>query len=251
MKTITNGPNTHIWLSLLYVLLATGMLYFFNSAILWPLKMMVVFYHESAHAISTWLTGGSVIELMMSPMQGGHVVSQGGSRAITLTSGYLGSLIIGISIFIIANLTKLDKWIMGFLGIWAIGIATFIYADTYTLMFGLSLGIIMLGIAYYLPQQINDAALKVFGLMSMIYVPQDIYSDTIERSHLKSDAHMFAQEIGGDTATWGTIWLVISLFFILFSLFINYKAHSRKNRVATLKASNDAELLQKTVTIRD
>ena len=49
----------------------------------------------------------------------------------------------------------------------------------------------------------------------MAYVPLDIWSDTISRSHLRSDARMLAEEFGGFTLMWGGIWMAISLMAIV------------------------------------
>jgi hypothetical protein len=48
----------------------------------------------------------------------------------------------------------------------------------------------------------------------MIYVPFDIFSDTIARSGIRSDAYMLAERFGGATVMWGGLWLVISLAVI-------------------------------------
>jgi len=58
----------------------------------------------------------------------------------------------------------------------------------------------------------------VIGLTSMIYVPYDIFSDTIARPGLPSDAHMLADEFGGATVLWGGAWLVISVVMIGYAL---------------------------------
>jgi hypothetical protein len=52
----------------------------------------------------------------------------------------------------------------------------------------------------------------------MIYAPLDIYSDTISRSDLRSDARMLAEEFGGPTALWGGMWLIVSLGVIALTL---------------------------------
>ena len=64
----------------------------------------------------------------------------------------------------------------------------------------------------------NDICLRVIGLTSMMYVPLDIYSDTIQRSHLRSDARILAEQIGGSSTVYGIIWLMLALFVIFFSL---------------------------------
>ena len=69
----------------------------------------------------------------------------------------------------------------------------------------------MLAIARFLPRDYSDLILRVIGLASMIYVPYDIFSDTIQRSYLQSDARMLAEEFGGPTMMWGALWIVLSL----------------------------------------
>jgi hypothetical protein len=52
----------------------------------------------------------------------------------------------------------------------------------------------------------------------MIYVPIDIWQDTIVHSGALSDARMLANEMGGATFMWGGLWFVASLYFIYLTL---------------------------------
>ena len=83
--------------------------------------------------------------------------------------------------------------------------------NLFGLAYGLGMALALLGIARFLPAVISDYALRLIGVMSLLYVPRDIFSDTIQRSHLRSDARMLAEEIGGTTWLWGGIWLLVSL----------------------------------------
>jgi hypothetical protein len=76
----------------------------------------------------------------------------------------------------------------------------------------------MLLSANFLATIYNDFLLRLIGLTSMAYVPLDIYSDTISRSYLRSDAAMLAAEFGGSTVLWGVIWILISLIVIFYCL---------------------------------
>jgi hypothetical protein len=58
----------------------------------------------------------------------------------------------------------------------------------------------------------------VIGLTSLIYVPYDIFDDTIARSTLRSDAYMLAEAFGGTAMIWGAIWLVLSGIVIAWCL---------------------------------
>ncbi|MCB1340072.1 MAG: M50 family metallopeptidase [Pseudooceanicola sp.] len=183
-----------------------------------PLKLLVVFLHELSHAAATVLTGGSVASLTVSPDQGGMVISLGGNRFLTLTAGYLGSLLIGVALFLIALRTHLDHVVLGLLGVTLLAVCLLCVREWFALAFGTGTAALMLAAAWFLGRTVSDLVLRVIGLASMIYVPYDIFSDTIQRSDLQSDARMLAEEFGGPTLFWGGLWLVVSLAVIWFCL---------------------------------
>lgn len=183
-----------------------------------PLKLLIVFLHEVSHALATLATGGSVISLTVTPDQGGAVLSLGGNRFAILNAGYVGSLLIGVLLFLVAVRTHLDRAMLGLLGALLLAVTMLYVRDLFALAFGLATGAAMLAAAWYLSRNINDLALRVIGLASMVYVPYDIFSDTIARTHLQSDAWMLADEFGGPTILWGGLWLVLSILAIGVSL---------------------------------
>lgn len=176
-----------------------------------PLKILIVLLHELSHAAMTLLTGGSVESLSIDPQQGGQVVSRGGNRFLTLSAGYVGSLTIGVLLFLVAVRTKWDRLMMGLLGGIILLAATLYVRDEFALLFCVATGGAMVAASRFLSREINDLCLRVTGLTSMIYVPFDIFSDTIARSYLRSDARMLAEEIGGPTVFWGGLWFAVSL----------------------------------------
>jgi hypothetical protein len=200
------------------LLLTAAVFAFWQTTALVPLKILIVFFHEASHAIASVLTGGEVLSLSISSDQSGVVMSRGGSRFWTLTAGYLGSLLIGVALLVAATRTQLDRQIMALCGIVLLIIAGFYVRDVFALGFTIGTGIAMIVAALTLGHKANDLILRVIGLTSMIYVPYDIFSDTIARSNLRSDARMLAEEFGGTTIFWGVIWLVISLLIIGWSL---------------------------------
>ena len=186
-----------------------------NTPVVVPLKILVVFLHELAHAIAVVLTGGSVVDLSVSPQQGGHVIARGGNRFLTLSAGYLGSLLIGIALLVIALRTKADRTVLALFGCLTLLVTLLYVRDWFALFFCAATGIAMLAVARYLSRPINDMVLRVIGLSSIIYVPYDIFDDTIRRSGARSDAYMLAEEFGGPTLFWGGLWLILSLVAIV------------------------------------
>lgn len=196
------------------LLLTAAVFALWQTPVVVPLKILIVFFHEVSHAIATVVTGGEVVRLSISADQGGLVLSRGGSRFITLSAGYLGSLLIGVGLLLAATRSKADRAIMAGCGIVTLVIAGLYVREVFALAFTIGAGVVMLLIARFLGHAANDMVLRVIGLTSVIYVPFDIFSDTIARSELRSDARMLAEEFGGTTILWGSIWLVISLIVI-------------------------------------
>jgi hypothetical protein len=195
-------------------LLIIAVIGLWNFPIIYPLKLLVVFFHESSHALMTVATGGSVREMVVNSNQGGHVSSVGGSRLLTLNAGYLGSLIWGATIYLLALKSRWDKVISGVLGLIVVVITLFFVRNIFGLVFGVLSGGGMMLLGRYGNEQLNDLLLRVVGVTSMIYVPLDIYSDTISRSYLRSDARILAEELGGATVLWGGLWIAMSLLVL-------------------------------------
>lgn len=192
-----------------------------------PLKIFVVFLHEASHAFMTLLTGGDVLKLTFSPQQGGSVLSRGGNLFLIASAGYLGSLLLGAILFLFALRTKADRIVVGVLGV-AMLLLTLLYIrEPFPIMFCVVGGLTLLVSARFLPRSVNDFILRVIGLTSMIYVPFDIFSDTLARSYLRSDARIIAESVGGPTLFWGGLWLLISVVFL--GLILRYSLRSPSN----------------------
>lgn len=200
------------------ILLTVLVFALWQTPVMVPLKIFIVFLHEASHAFMTVATGGEVISLSISPDQGGSVWSRGGNRFLTLTAGYLGSLLIGVILLLLALKTSADRWILGACAVAALALAALYVRDSFAITYCLIAAVIMGTAARFLPLDLVDLMLRLIGLTSMIYVPYDILSDTILRADQRSDARMLAEEIGGFTVMWGGIWLVISLVIIFFCL---------------------------------
>lgn len=180
-----------------------------------PLKILVVFLHELSHATAAWLTGGSVEQISISAQQGGFAMTRGGNLFAILTAGYLGSLLMGVALLLIALRSEADRSVVAGLGAVMLGVVLFYVRDVFAAVFCAAAGVILLGIGRFLGHAVNDMVLRVIGLSSMIYVPYDIYDDTIARRGVQSDAHMLAEAFGGSAPLWGGMWLLISIAVIV------------------------------------
>lgn len=217
------------YLFVLLVLIA----WLWDYPLLLPLKILVVFFHESSHALATVLTGGRVTEMVVVAQQGGHVQSLGGNRFVTLSAGYLGSLAWGMVIYTIATLTHWDRMAMFLLGLGIAAVTLIFVSNGFALAFGLLTATAMMLAAKFLNREVNDFLLRLIGLTSILYVVLDIYNDTIARSHLRSDARMLAEEFGGATLFWGGSWVAISMLAMLGCLYWSVTLSPAAEKVST------------------
>lgn len=184
-----------------------------------PLKILVVFLHELSHALAAWLTGGDVLQISVSAQQGGFAITRGGNLFAILTAGYLGSLVLGVALLLVALRSTADRVVTGALGAVMLLVTLLFVRDLFAIGFCAIAGLTLLGCARFLGHAVNDTVLRVIGLSSLLYVPYDIFDDTIARAgSLRSDAHMLAEAFGGTAIIWGALWLVISLAVIVWCI---------------------------------
>ena len=189
-----------------------------STPVVLPLKLLVVFFHELSPGAAAILTGGTIESLSVNFRQGGEAWTRGGSRFLILSAGYLGSLLIGVGLLMAALRTQKDRAIVAGLGIMLFCVLVLYVRDVAGAVICAGTGAAMLAAARFLREQICDLLLRVIGLSSLIYVPYDIFDDTLRRSSLQSDARMLAEEFGGTTMMWGALWLVISAGVIVWCL---------------------------------
>jgi hypothetical protein len=210
MTRWTAAAGRHWQLALMCLVLCA----LWSTPLVLPLKLLVVLFHELSHAAATLLTGGEVVSIHVTATQGGQVISLGGNRFAILCAGYIGSLAIGVALFVAALRTNLDRAITATLGALLVATAAFYLQGAFALGFAAGTGAALIAAAAYLSREINDMVLRILGMGSMIYVPMDIFDDTIRRTHLDSDARMLATEFGGTTIMWGAAWLALAVLSI-------------------------------------
>lgn len=64
-----------------------------------PFIYLSTIFHEISHALVTLITGGEIIEFVLSPNGSGHVISRGGNNFLIAFSGYFGVTIWAILLF--------------------------------------------------------------------------------------------------------------------------------------------------------
>ena len=194
-------------------LLYFGLLWsLWDTAIIYPVKLFVVLLHEVSRAGAAVATGGTVERILLNANQGGATYTLGGNAFLTLSAGYLGSLLWGALFIMLAfNRWLRPRWILGGVGASVLLLTLFLVRGFFGMGFGILFAAALLAGAKFLSQGVNRALLLGLGLTSTLYAILDIKSDVLDRPQLPSDAAMLAEMTGIPTAAWGFLWIGIAL----------------------------------------
>lgn len=192
-----------------------------DSWLVYPFKVLVVFFHELSHGLAALLTGGRVERVELVAGEGGACWTAGGNRFLILSAGYLGSLAWGGALLLASARTRMDQAAVSALGFILAAAALIWLRPFFSIWFLLTMavGLALIAAGLYLPAGFCDFLLKAIGLTSVFYAILDIQDDILARPHLlESDAAQLARQTGLPTLFWGAIWFVAALaaaFFLL------------------------------------
>lgn len=194
-----------------------------DTFIIYPIKLLVVLFHEISHGLAAILSGGKVVALDIGLDLSGICTIEGGNSIIIASSGYLGSFIFGMILFHSSYNKNFGRWILPVIA----GVLIIFTRNSSTnaaLPFAL-MGVILLLflIIYFAPSIVSNFVLKSIGLISCIYVLIDIKEDILDNSYSYSDASILTQLTGISELIWGLLWLGLSVAGIFFLLKFAYK----------------------------
>ena len=185
-----------------------------DTALVYPLKIFVVLLHEVSHAAVAVATGGTIEQITLDPRQGGACYCPGGNAFLTLSAGYLGSLLWGGLMFSAARADRVKtEWVNGFIGAIVVILTLLFVRSSFGFVFGLIFGLAMIGVSRKIGPMLNRTLLFTLGLMSALYAILDIKSDVLDRPELRSDAAMLSEITGVPTLVWGGLWIALAIAF--------------------------------------
>jgi hypothetical protein len=208
MKT----PPRRLWLPVLLGLLA---IVFWNTWVVYPLRVFVVFLHELSHGLAAILTGGRIVSIGLSFDEGGVCVTRGGWRVLILSAGYLGSLLWGALFLLLGARRRRAPGVVALVGLFTL-VVTLVYVRTW---FGFTYGLLaatgLMLVASRLKPDVSEILLASIGVTSCLYAVWDIASDVLLRSVPSSDASALAGITGVPAVVWGVLWIAASLWVIV------------------------------------
>jgi len=200
-------PLAHFGLILIYAALIC---FFWNSAVLYPFRLLIVYVHEMCHGIATILTDGKTLSIEVSENESGLHYGQGGNRIFILCAGYLGTSLFGALLIIASQQVAMINtacWML-------VAIFLVFLPKSKTLLAALlNIGfcLVLIGAWWFLEGVILPYIVTFFGVMSSITSIDHIYSTAIRHEIRGSDAHQTEKVTGIDSRVVGVLWMVISI----------------------------------------
>ena len=196
---------------LLPLALAAAFVLLFDSVVVYPFRLFVVFLHEVGHGVAAVLTGGSGVSIGISPDEGGVCVTRGGIPFLVLNAGYLGSLLFGALFLLLGVRRRNARPVVGAIGVFTVAAALFYVRSWFGFGYTLAAGLLLVLVAARLRPAASEWALAAIGSMSMLYAVADVASDVVFRHPGASDAAALARLTGVPALVWGLLWIGLSL----------------------------------------
>jgi len=204
--------------SLAFIMAVTLVLW--NTWAVYPLKLLVVFFHEFSQGLVGVFTGGSIKSIQITGDMAGACEIEGGHALAIALAGYWGSLAWGFGLYILALKWSKATWINVALGVMIYTVSVLYVRPV------ISMGMVMAvlsgaGIvvaAIKLPQFVNRMLLKVVALTNCLYAVFDVRAAETGASSLQSDAERLAELTGMPAVLWSLLWIAVALPAVVFLL---------------------------------
>ncbi len=221
------SPSTRI---IVVLVLAAVSIFFWHSIVLYPVKLFVVLMHEFSHALAALLTGGEVLRIEISNNIGGTAYTRGGWEFLVVSSGYLGSMVLGGAVLLLSDNPRKARMTSMTIATVVLLVTLLFVRNVFGLAFGIGFGAALFVSAKYLRSDLLTILLQYLGTMSCLYALIDIKEDLLTLEHRVTDAGILAGMTGIPAIVWGILWSLAALAVFLFIMRLSLKRAGRQIR---------------------
>ena len=193
---------------------------FWNSPALLPFKLLSVMGHETGHALSSLIVGGSVDRVTLRLDESGACLSRipDGffARVIVYSAGYVGSAIISVLLLVLSFRFNARRMMLAAACGW-LALMGLIYArDGFTLLFALVMAAFFGAGAKWLPDALVGALNLFIASFTALYAVMDLKDDLWNSAvRSQSDAQLLANLTIVPAIVWAAVWTVVSVGVLL------------------------------------
>jgi hypothetical protein len=197
--------------------------------VLYPFRLFVTFVHEAGHGLAAIFTGGEFIRFEVLEDGSGLATTRGGSRAVILPAGYLGSSLFGAFLFYVTNRVPYPRVIALALGAGLVWLSLF-YGQTseIALTVGVAFGIALALMGLVARRYLTVFTLNLLAIMTALNAVLDLVFltrnlDAMVGGRVLNDAAAFAMEIvpGTTARTWAWAWAAASVVMLGVAIYLS------------------------------
>jgi len=195
--------------------------YLWSSPLIQPVKLMVVLFHEMSHGLMAIATGGKVIAIEITANEGGACETEGGSAAMIVSAGYLGSMLFGSLVLYLSRARHFVPIVYGILTLLLVAAIATVLRDSYSRTFASCFAGVFIVLGFIMPAGIGAFGLRALGTFACVYSIFDIYWDILAKrtdGPVFNDATAFSEITGVAPQMVGMAWLVTCMVFFLFTM---------------------------------
>lgn len=204
---------------LVLLVTAVALAWFWHSPLLYPLRILVVLFHELGHAVVAMATGGEVLEIGLGSNEGGHCITRGGFHFLILNGGYLGSLVAGLVILALSKGRRATRGLVVSLGMLVLLVTLWLVRPIlgFGFAYGLLTGAALMALGAKAPAAVSWWFLRLVGVFSVLYALLDVRDDVFRNAEYvgASDATMLADLTHVPAFLWGGGWILAGLALLV------------------------------------
>lgn len=184
-----------------------------------PIKLVVVLFHEFSHVAMAYATGGVVFGIAIDPGGAGVTLGMGGDEILIVAAGYMGSLLIGILLYLMTALWRPSE-VWGFLTLVCCLTMAFGWLNSFTTFFGYgTITLMALGL-FCLDDSLQKFFLRWIATTSCLYPVLDVAGEFLQDSPqgfmvqgrvAGSDVSQFSEMTGIPAEIVTAVWVVLGL----------------------------------------
>ena len=194
--------------------------------VLYPLRLFITFIHESGHALTTLAVSGNVVSLHVHPDGSGVTPIQVAPlwAWLPLSGGYLGTMVFGAIMLQVGRLRKVQNPGRAslYLAAIAVGLITALWGwhDPFTLTIGITMAAGLALMARKLTPKVGEFFATFLAVQCSLNAIGDIriLLALASMGSKENDAGLMAQAYGGSSVLWASLWGLIAIITLFFSL---------------------------------
>lgn len=190
------------------------------SIALYPIRLFVTFVHESSHALTAILTGGSVSEIDIFRDASGYTLTSGGFGQLIATAGYIGATAYGAWILWLCRNPGHAKFVLLVSAVISGG-ATVLFVHPWHNLFGFCWGIVITIGLVVARMRLSPASAELLAMFLGVQCALNALLDlrtlidlsTIDNGQ-PTDAVLMAQLTHVPAVVWAFAWSGLALFIL-------------------------------------